>query len=246
MALIPRHRDAMTRAQSGREGRGPPPAAGSPPPPPAARHADALLLDGVRRGEEAAFAALVDRHGEAMLRFAMLYTPDAALAEDAVQDAWVGVLRGLDRFQGRCSLRTWLFGILLNRLKTRLKRERRCMPFSACFDAEAAPAEPAVERERFLDADHPRWPHHWRTAPASWGESPEDLLLARETREVVERAVAALPPAQREVVTLRDVEEWSSEEVRELLQISEVNQRVLLHRARSKVRRALEDYFAQG
>lgn len=216
------------------------------PPTPTTRDADALLVAGVRSGDEAAFAALVERHGAAMLRFARLYTPDAALAEDVVQDAWMGALRGLARFEARSSVRTWLFGILLNRLRTRLKRECRCVPFSALFDADAAPREPAVDPERFLGADHPRWPHHWSAAPGSWGESPEERLLAKEAREVIDRAVAALPPAQREVVTLRDVEGWSSAEVCELLRVSEGNQRVLLHRGRSRVRRALESYFAEG
>ncbi|HEX2249203.1 MAG TPA: RNA polymerase sigma factor [Gemmatimonadales bacterium] len=212
----------------------------------AASPEDHRLLDRLRSGDEAAFTTLVERYGPAMLRFARLYVADAAIAEDAVQDTWMGVLRGLDRFEARASLRTWIFHILLNRLKTRLKREGRFVPFSRLFDPATATPEPAVEPERFLDGDHPRWPYHWKTPPESWGESPEERVLSQETRACIERAVAALPPAQREVITLRDIEGWRAEEVCNLLGITESNQRVLLHRARSKVRRALEDYFAHG
>lgn len=175
-----------------------------------------------------------------MLRFARLYTDDAAVAEDAVQDAWLGVLRGIDRFEARASLRTWIFRILLNRLRTQPKRERRFLPFSDL----SGPAEPAADPDRFLEADHPRWPHHWKVPPQSWGESPEERLLSLEARTLVGRAIGALPPVQREVITLRDVEGWSAQEVCALLEITEPNQRVLLHRARSRVRRALEDYLA--
>ena len=205
---------------------------------------DDALLDALRHGDEAAFVTLVARYGPAMARLARVHVTDPATVEDVVQDAWMGVLRGLDRFERRSSLRTWIFRILLNRLRTRLRRERRLVPCSPLFDAERAPAEPAVAPGRFLDADHPRWPGHWREPPEPWPASPETQLLAREARECLDRAVAALPPAQREVVVLRDVEGWSAAEVCNLLELTETNQRVLLHRARSKVRRALEDYFA--
>jgi RNA polymerase sigma-70 factor (ECF subfamily) len=209
---------------------------------PAAADDDAVLA-ALRRGDEAAFAALVARHAPAMLRVARLYLADVAGAEDAVQDAWMGVLRGLDRFEGRASLRTWIFRILLNRVRSRRRADRRLVPFSALFDAGHAPPEPAVAPGRFLDADHPRWPHHWREPPAPWPESPEARLLSAETRACVARAIAALPPAQREVVTLRDVEGWSARETCNLLGITETNQRVLLHRARARVRGALERHF---
>ncbi len=207
---------------------------------------DAALMAAARAGDEHAFARLLDRHGAAMLRFACAYTPDRAQAEDAVQDAWVGFLSGLHRYEGRSSLRTWLFSILLNRLRSRLERDARWIPFSELSRRECEQDDPALPAERFLSADHERWPHHWRSRPHSWGESADAQLLAREAREYIERALQALPPAQRQVVTLRDIEGWRAAEVCELLGLSESNQRVLLHRARSRMRRALEAYFAEG
>lgn len=218
-----------------------PPGVGSPPQElPPATGEEGELVERLRRGEDSAFAALLDRYGAAMLRFARLYTDDAAAAEDALQETWIAVLRGIDRFQGRASLRTWIFRILVNRIRTRLRRESRFVSLSSMA------GEPAVEPGRFLHADHPRWPHHWKVPPASWGESPEQRLLSAEVRELIEREISALPPGQREVVTLRDVEGWGSREVCNLLGISESNQRVLLHRARCRVRRALESYLGGG
>lgn len=202
---------------------------------------DTRLLGRARRGDEAAFTALVNRHTAAMLRFARLHAEDEALAEDVVQDAWLRFVRGLDRFEGRASVRTWLYRILLNRLRTRLARERRSVPFSWLTPELAG--EAAVDPHRFLDEDHPRWPHHWKVPPGSWGEDPEQRVAAAEIRELVERCIAGLPPAQRQVITLRDVEGWTSREVCELLRLSAGNERVLLHRARSRVRRALERHF---
>ena len=205
-----------------------------------------LLLERLRQGDEAAFVSLLERHGPTMLRLARLYTSDTSVVEDAMQDAWLGVLRGLDRFQERASMRTWICRIMLNRLRTRLKRDGRLIPFSALFDGASASAEPAVGPECFLNADHPRWPHHWKEPPRSWGASPEEKLLSDEARGLLDEVVTTLPPAQREVITLRDIEGWSAEEVCNLLEITETNQRVLLHRARSRVRRALERYFTEG
>jgi RNA polymerase sigma-70 factor (ECF subfamily) len=204
------------------------------------------LLERLRQGDEAAFVSLLERHGPTMLRLARLYTSDTSVAEDAMQDAWLGVLRGLDRFEERASIRTWVCGIMLNRLKTRLKRDGRMIPFSALFDGASAPAEPAVDPGCFLEADHPRWPHHWKEPPRTWGASPDEKLLSDEARALLDHVVSTLPPAQREVITLRDIEGWSAEEVCNLLEITETNQRVLLHRARSRVRRALERYFMEG
>ncbi len=201
------------------------------------------LIEALRRRDEDAFAALIDRYHASLLRLAQLYVPDRAAAEEVVQETWVGVLKGIDRFEGRSSLKTWLFRILTNIAKTRGVRESRNIPFSDLWDADAEPFEPAVEAERFNPPDHPRWPGHWAESPLSWGEHPEERLLSRETRATIQAAIDRLPPAQREVITLRDVEGWSSEEVCNTLLISETNQRVLLHRARSKVRRALEQYF---
>jgi RNA polymerase sigma-70 factor, ECF subfamily len=207
---------------------------------------DVALLKAARAGDEHAFARLLDRHGSAMLRFACTHTRDRALAEDAVQDAWLGFLRGIDCYEGRSSVRTWLFSILLNRLRTRLQKDARWIPFSQLAGRDCAAGDPALPADRFLTADHPRWPHHWRTPPQSWGSSPEESVQRREVRERIERALETLPAAQRQIAVLRDVEGWSAAEVCELLQISESNQRVLLHRARAKLRRALEQYFREG
>jgi RNA polymerase sigma-70 factor, ECF subfamily len=206
-------------------------------------HDDVALIASLRAGDEAAFVVLVDRYHAALVRLAHTYVASEAVAEEVTQETWLAVLRGLDRFEGRSSLKTWIFHILANRAKTRAVRERRCIPFSALDGFGAEDDEPAVEPERFLPADHPRWPGHWATSPSDWGESGEERLLADETRACVQRAIDALPPNQRQVISLRDVEGWSSEEVCRVLGLSEGNQRVLLHRARSKVRRALELYL---
>jgi RNA polymerase sigma-70 factor, ECF subfamily len=210
-------------------------------------HSDeSRLLHALREGDEQAFTTLVDRYGPAMMRFARMVTTDTAIAEDCLQEAWLGVLKGLERFEERASLRTWIFSILLNRLKSRLERERRLVPFSELGGASATSDDSAVEPERFLSSEHPRWPRHWREDPTSWGASPEVHLLSQEVRAKVEQAVASLAPSQRAVITLRDIEGFSAEEVCNLLAITETNQRVLLHRARSRVRRALERYFTGG
>jgi RNA polymerase sigma-70 factor (ECF subfamily) len=204
---------------------------------------EAALVQALRSGNEAAFAALLDRHHTALVRLAMVYVHDRAVAEEVAQETWLGVLHGLGQFEARSSLKTWIFHILINRAKTRAVRESRHIPFSAVWNPELEPAEPAVAPERFLPADHPQWPFHWATPPRSWGNSPEERLVARETVSQIREAIATLPPSQREVITLRDIEGWTSEEVCNLLGVTETNQRVLLHRARSKVRRALERYL---
>src|SRR5918911_3707 len=174
--------------------------------------------------------ALVERYGPMMLRVARMYVSSRAVAEEVVQEAWVGVLRGIGRFEGRSSLKTWLFRIVANTAKTRGVRESRSVPFSSLGDDEEA-----VDPDRFLGPGE-RFPGHW-AAP------PEGRVLADEAMQVVERAIGQLPPAQRTVITLRDVQGLSSEEVRNALDLTETNQRVLLHRARSKVRAALEEYM---
>lgn len=201
------------------------------------------LIAGLRRREEAAFSRLVARYHNSLLRIARMYVRTQDVAEEVVQETWLGVLKGLQNFEGRCSLKTWVFQILINRAKTRGERESRSIPFSALPDLDAA-AEPSVDPDRFLPASHPEWPGHWSQPPQSWGDSPEKILLSSETRQFLQQAIDALPPSQREVITLRDVNQWSSEEVCNALRISETNQRVLLHRARSAVRRALEIYLA--
>ena len=202
---------------------------------------DLELLARLRRGDEAAVTQLVERLHGPMLRVAMVHVGNRAVAEEVAQDAWVGVLAQLDRFEGRSSLRTWVLRIVANRARTRAARERRTLPFSS-LDGLEEPGRPAVEPERFLPAGH-RWAGHWASPPRSWGEVPEERLLSAETRAEVERAVERLPPAQRAVITLRDVEQLTAAETCQLLGLTEGNQRVLLHRARSGVRRELERYL---
>jgi RNA polymerase sigma-70 factor, ECF subfamily len=203
---------------------------------------DLSLVAALRRGDERAFMMLVDRHGPAMLRLALMYVPTRAVAEDVVQEAWLGVLNGLDGFQGRSSLRTWIFRILINTAKTRGQRERRTVPFSSLWVPDADD-EPAVPPDRFQQPGDPS-PNHWvRGQPVSWENVPEERLLSLEILERVRDAIETLPPNQREVIRLRDVAGWTSPEVCEVLDISPTNQRVLLHRARSKVRRAIEQYL---
>jgi len=206
---------------------------------------DVDLIAALREGDEGAFLTLTERYHPPMLRLASMYV-SKGVAEEIVQDAWLGVLKGIGRFEARSSLKTWIFRILMNRTKTRMQREGRSIPFSALWDPAAEPAEPAVDQDRFLDANHPQWPNHWRTPPQSWGESPEDRLLEKETQAYIQQTIDTMPPSQREVITLRDIKECTPEEVCDILSISAGNQRVLLHRARSEVRRALERYFEEG
>ena len=201
---------------------------------------DEQLVAALRAGDEEAFRSVVRDWHLSLLRVARIFVPTRALAEEVVQETWLRVLGALDRFEGRSSLKTWVFRILVNTAKTRAQREGRTIPFSALQDASRIP-EPAVEPERFLPDDHARYPGHWSAPPA---DLPEDRILAAETREVIAAAIEALPASQRAVISLRDVEGWSSDEVRNALDLSEVNQRVLLHRARAKVRAAVEGYLA--
>ncbi len=198
---------------------------------------DALLVEGLRAGDEAAFAAVMRMYGMGMLRVAEMYVSSRAVAEDVVQEAWVGVLRGIGRFEGRSSLKTWLYRIVANTAKTRGVRESRSVPFSSLGDGGD---EGTVDADRFIGSGE-RFPGHWAVPPQAW--APEGRLLADETLEVVERAIDKLPPAQRAVITMRDVQGFTSEEVCNALDLTETNQRVLLHRARAKVRSALEEYM---
>lgn len=201
------------------------------------------LVERLRRGDEAAFAALVDTYHASLVRLAMLYVPGRAVAEDVAQEVWLGVVRGIGRFEGRSTLRTWIYRILMNVARTRGKREARSIPFSSLAGSDREAAEPAVDPARFRPSSDPIAPGHWTSPPRDWGDSPEERLLAGETRGFIQAAIAELPPNQREVITLRDIEGWTGSEVCNALAISETNQRVLLHRARSRVRRALEDYL---
>jgi RNA polymerase sigma-70 factor (ECF subfamily) len=201
------------------------------------------LIEALKAGDESAFASLLRTYQMSLLRVAMIYVGSRGVAEEVVQETWLGVIRGLERFEGRSSLKTWIFRILTNTAKTRAVREGRSVPFSSLGGDDG---EPAVDPDRFLDASHPTWAGHWNEYPRSWDTVPEERLLSREVRERIEQAVEALPESQRLVIRLRDVEGFPSEEVCALLGISEGNQRVLLHRARSKVRAALEPYFEEA
>ncbi len=204
---------------------------------------DAKLVRALCDRDEATFVELTRSYYAAMLRVAQMYVSSRAVAEEVVQETWIGVIRGIDRFEGRSSLKTWIFRILTNTAKARAEREGRAIPFSA-LDPARVP-EAAVEADRFLGDEHPQWPGHWASAPASWAALPEERLLGKETRELVAQAIESLPASQRAVISLRDVEGWDGEEVCNVLGVSETNQRVLLHRARSKVRRELEQYLDQ-
>jgi RNA polymerase sigma-70 factor, ECF subfamily len=202
---------------------------------------DAELVQALRQGDEDAFRTLIDEHSASLLRVAISYVGSRAVAEEVLQETWLGVLKGLDGFEGRSSLRTWLFRILSNTAKTRAARERRSTPFSSVTgtaDAEGA----AVDPDRFLPMNHDSEPGHWAIPPRHW-DSPEQGLLSSEVIGVILAAIEALPASQRVVVTLRDIEGCPADEVCEAIEVSEGNQRVLLHRGRSKVRAALERYF---
>jgi RNA polymerase sigma-70 factor (ECF subfamily) len=198
---------------------------------------DQELVAALKRGDDAVFAALVDAWSPGLMRVARMHVRDRQVAEEVVQETWIAVLRGIDRFEGRSSLRTWVYRIAMNTAKTRAQREARSIPFSAAARAD----EPSVDPDRFLSGDH-RAAGGWALGPTEW-PTPEEELLSGETREVIMRAIDELPESQRAVITMRDVEGLASEEVAEILEITEGNERVLLHRARSKVRRAIERHL---
>jgi len=204
------------------------------------------LVDRLRARDETAFVELVERWTPSLLRVARGHVATQAAAEDVVQETWLGVLNGIDRFEERSSLKTWVFQILSNRAKTRGQREKRTIPFSALVTVEVD-AGPTVDPSRFRPSDHPR-AYHWNVAdghgPADWGESPEDRVVSRDSLRLLAVAIHELPQAQRTVITLRDVEGFPADEVCSLLDISAVNQRVLLHRARARVRARLEQELA--
>lgn len=200
------------------------------------------LVAALREGDESAFAALVERHHGSLRRLARSFVPSQAVAEEVVQETWVGVLEGLERFEERSSLKTWIFRILVNRAKTRGERERRYVPFSSSENPDSPGEGTAVEAARFRQEGF--MAGHWVLPPDRWDdETPEKLFLNSEARRYLDQAIEALPLQQRHVITLRDVEGLSAEEACNILALSETNQRVLLHRARSKVRRAMESYL---
>jgi RNA polymerase sigma-70 factor (ECF subfamily) len=197
------------------------------------------LLVGLREGDERAFDELVPRHHRAMLAVARTYVRTEAAAEEVVQDAWLGVLKGLDQFEGRSSLKTWIMRIVANIARTRGGKDARTVPFSALMPEGE---EPAVGPERFRGPND-AFPGHWRRYPTDWRALPEEVLIGRETMDVLTRAIEGLPSAQRTVIRLRDVDGCSADEVCAALELSATNQRVLLHRARSRVRAALESHL---
>lgn len=198
---------------------------------------DAEVVQRLRARDEPVFAELVERWSPSMLRLARMYVPSAAVAEEVVQEAWLGVLQGIDRFEGRSSLKTWVFRIVLNRAMTRGVRESRSVPFAALAAQEAGADEPAVDADRFARDGA------WASPPRRWEESPELKARSDETLAVARAAIDRLPPMQRLVITMRDLEGFPSDETCNALDISETNQRVLLHRARAKVRTALEEHL---
>ncbi len=207
---------------------------------------DMRLVEQLRNGDESAFMSLVEQYQNSLLRLAQLYAPNRTVAEEVVQETWLGVLEGIHRFEGRSSLKTWLFSILTNRAKTRGQRENRYILFAEFWNPDSEEAEPSVDPQRFHPTDHPQLPGHWASGPTTWSAEIDAPVLSREIRECIQAAIETLPPSQHEVITLHDIEDFSSDEVCNVLGISETNQRVLLHRARCKVRRALEQYFAEN
>lgn len=199
--------------------------------------ADAALVDALARGDEAVYTDLIDRFYPAMLRLALAHVGDRDLADDVVQETWIAVVEGIGRFEGRAALRTWIFRILLNVARKRATQERRFLPFGDAGGSGVA-LDGGVRRD---GCSIPSWlPHVERWGPQ---QNPEDWVVAREVIERIEAAIEALPPNQRAVVTLRDVEGWTSKEVCDLLEISRANQRVLLHRARHTMREVLRPYL---
>jgi RNA polymerase sigma-70 factor, ECF subfamily len=203
---------------------------------------DGSVIDALRRGDEGAFSRLVDQYHASLRRVARLYIANRAVADEVVQDTWLGVIQGIWAFEGRSSLKTWIFRILINRAKTRAAHEGRSKPFPH-FDAAVEAAEAAVAPDRFQPLDHPTEPGRWTHPPPDLGASPERWLLGQEARQHLQIAIAALPEHQRLVLILRDVEGCSTEEVCNALGFQETNTRVLLHRARARVRATLEPYL---
>lgn len=196
-------------------------------------------LAALRAGDERAFLALVARHHATLVRVAQAYVHDRAVAEEVAQEAWIAVLRGLSGYEGRAPLRTWILAVLVNQARTRAAREARSVPLSALDRAEDDAR--AVPADRFSDADD-RWAGHWRAAPARW---PDACAETGELVRLVAEALETLPPAQRAVVALRDVEGCPPEEVCALLGLTDGNARVLLHRGRARVRAWVEERIGE-
>lgn len=200
------------------------------------------LVQRLRNGDEAAFSSLMDCYHGRLLRFARTFVSNQAVAEEVVQETWMAVLKGIDRFEERSSLKTWIFQILKNRAKTKGKREHRYVPFSDMPSSTGQAEHAEMEPERFHTSGH--LTGHWVIPPTTWEEiTPERLLASKESLTQIENAIQALPPVQRQVIILRDIEDIASGEICEILHITRTNQRVLLHRARIKVRGVLNQYL---
>lgn len=202
---------------------------------------EALLLKSLSEGNEDAFTWLVQQYHGSLVRLALSYVEDEVLAEEVAQETWIAVLRGLDRFESRSSLKTWIFTILVNRAKTYNQREKRTLLLSEFEDL--LESEPTVDPDRFFSPDSQKSPGHWIKHPTSWEQVPESIMLSRELMNIVLTAISALPSGQMAVITLCDIEGFSTEETCNILGVSETNQRVLLHRARAKIRSVLEKYL---
>jgi RNA polymerase sigma-70 factor, ECF subfamily len=199
------------------------------------------FLNLLRQGDETAFTQLVEQYHMSLVRLARIYVQDTTTAEEMAQETWLAVLHGLDRFEGRSSLKTWIFTILTNKAKTRSQRENRTLSYTDL--EESLQAKPSVDPKRFNDPSADKYPDHWAAPPESWAGIPEDKFLSEETMNLIRETIDTLPENQRLVITLHDRDELSPQEICNILGISETNQRVLLHRARARVRQALEDYL---
>ena len=202
-----------------------------------------ILIEKLKGRDEAAFTELVEGYYGYLLPLANVFVSNRPVAEEVVQETWLAVLSGIDRFERRSSFKTWISRICMNIARTRGARENRMVPFSEFAENEADSPEAAVDPSRFRAATDD-YPDHWSVAPRPWNLDPEKQLLTSETMAVLDCAIESLPKAQRLVLTMRDVNGWTAEEVCNVLAISETNQRVLLHRARSKVRGILENHFS--
>jgi RNA polymerase sigma-70 factor, ECF subfamily len=196
------------------------------------------IIEGLLIGDEEIFETLVNVYYPAMIRLARIYVPED-VAGDVVQETWIAVLKGLPHFERRSSLKTWIFSILMNRARSHARSEYRHTQHSSLDDWD----EPSVDGDRFLPDDHPQYPQHWKDSPLQWDESVENRLISKETLDMIGEIIEELPHSQREVILLRDFQHWSADEVCQLLSLTEANQRVLLHRARSKIRQSLESYL---
>ena len=207
----------------------------------AVTNGEVVLLARLRQGDEGAFAELVTRHHSALIRMAMGHVADREVAEEVVQDTWMAVIQGLDQFEGRSSLRTWIFGIMIHKAKDRGVREKRHTTFSS-FESFNDENEEAIDPSRFHQSGE--WAGHWAFPPQPWDDqTPEKLLASQQAINVMNRAIEALPQTLKAVLILRDVEGVEAKEACDILKITETNLYVRLHRARERVRQAVEVYL---